>query len=253
MRRRPNDRGASVVSVILILAVLTTLGIVFASLFSTGVEESTGEAVSTRALFQAEAGVETATGRLKKNPVSANWGWQDGYRDKALTGGRFDVEVLEYEARDSVLTLSYACEPIESVITSTGANPARTIYAVASWASTTDMGLELYDNNVADCADPSASANLIASSNTTGMPERIRYRISAPAPATLTYTVRVTGTPGDSYSLRIAHPQEAAFGSGNTCGAPAGAPYDECMRALISLGKYANARREVFTGLTRTP
>ena len=253
MRLRQNDRGASVVSVILILAVLTTLGIVFASLFSTGVEESTGEAVSTRALFQAEAGIETATGRLKKNPVSTNWGWQDGYRDKALGGGRFDVEVLEYEARDSVLALSYACEPIESVITTAGANPARTIYAVAAWGSPSNLGLELYDDIVTDCADPAASANLIASSNTIGMPERIRYRISAPAPATLTYTVRVTGTAGDSYSLRVAHPQEAAFGIGNTCGAPAGAPYDECMRALISLGKYANARREVFTGLARTP
>lgn len=253
MRRNKNNRGASVVSVVLILAIVTTLGIVFASLFSTGIEESTGEAVSSRALYQAEAGVETATGRLKKNPVSANWVWQDGYKDKTLGGGRFDVEVLEYEARDSVLALSYACEPFESVITTTGANPARTVYAVAAWASASNMGLELYDNNVADCANPAASANLIASSNTAVMPERIRYRISAAAPATLTYTVRVTGTPGDSYSLRIAHPQEAAFGTGNTCGAPAGAPYDECMRALISLGKYANARREVFTGLTRTP
>lgn len=253
MTHKINDRGASVVSVILILAILTTLGIVFASLFSTGIEESTGEAVSSRALYQAEAGVETATGRLKKSPVSANWVWQDGYKDKSLAGGRFDVEVLEYETRDSVLALSYACEPFESVITTTGANPARTIYAVAAWASASNMGLELYDNNIIDCANPSASANLITSSNTANMPERIRYRISAAAPAILTYTVRVTGTPGDSYTLRIAHPQEAAFGTGNTCGAPVGPPYDECMRAIISLGKYANARREVFTGLTRTP
>lgn len=253
MIRKINNRGASVVSVVLILAILTALGIVFASLFSTGVEESTGEAVSSRALYQAEAGVETATGRLKKNPVSTNWVWQDGYKDKALGGGRFDVEVLEYEARDSTLALSYACEPFESSIIRTGANPARTIYAVASWASTANLGLELYDNDVTDCANPSASANLIASSNTANMPERLRYRISAAAPATLTYTIRVTGTPGDSYFLRIAHPQEAAFGTGNTCGAPKGPPFDECVRAVIALGKYANARREVFTGLARTP
>jgi hypothetical protein len=253
MRARPNDSGASVVSVVLILAIMTTLGIVFSSLFSTGVEEATGEAVSTRALYQAEAGVETATGRLKKNPVALNWGWQDGYKEKVLSGGSFDVEVLEYEARDAVLAAPYACEPFESVITSAGVNPARTIYAVAAWPSATDMDLELYDNNVADCADPAASANLLASSNTSAKPERLRYRISASSPATLTYTIRVTGTPGDSYTLRIAHPQEAAFGTGRTCGAPAGPPYDECMRALISLGRYANARREVFTGLTRNP
>ncbi|GEM_PF-3930897 len=253
MKLRLNDNGASVVFVVLILTVMTTLGAVFASLFSTGVEEATGEAVSTRALYQAEAGVETATGRLKKNPVSTNWGWQDGYKDKVLSGGSFDVEILEYEARDSVLAAPYACEPFESVITSAGANPARTIYAVAAWPSTNDMGLELYDNNVADCADPSASANLLASSNTSAKPERLRYWISAAAPATLTYTVRVTGTPGESYTLRIGHPQEAAFGTGRTCGAPAGPPYDDCMRALISLGRYSNARREVFTGLTRTP
>lgn len=253
MKPGPNDRGASVVSVVLILAIMTTLGIVFASLFSTGVEEATGEAVSTRALYQAEAGVEIATGRLKKNPVSINWAWQDGYKDKILSGGSFDVEVLEYEARDSVLAAPYACEPFESVITSAGANPARTIYAVAAWPSTTDMGIELYDNNVADCGDPAASANLLASSSTSAKPERIRYWITAAAPATLTYTIRVTGTPGESYTLRIAHPQEAAFGTGRTCGFPAGPPYDECMRALISLGRYANARREVFAGLTRTP
>lgn len=253
MRLRNSDRGASVVSVVLILAILTTLGIVFASLFSTGVEETAGEAVSSRALYQAEAGIETATGRLKKTPVSANWAWQEGYRDKPLGGGRFDVEVLEYESRDSVFAASYACEPFESVITASGANPSRTVYAVAAWASASDMAIELYDNNVLDCANPAASANLIAISDTAYKPEWIRYRITAAAPATLTYTIRVTGVPGESYTLRIAHPQEAAFGTGNTCGAPAGPPYGECMRALISLGKYGNARREVFTGLTRTP
>lgn len=253
MRRQTDTRGASVVSVLLILSILTALGIVFASLFSTGVEETTGEVISARALYQAEAGVEAATGRLKKTPVSVNWGWRDGYKDKPLGGGSFDVEVLEYEARDSTLAGTYACEPIESVIVATGANPSKTVYATLAWPSTSNMGLELYDNAVADCANPAASANLIASSNTAAMPERIRYWIAAAAPATLTYTVRVTGNPGDTYALRIAHPDETAFGSGNTCGAPAGPPYDECMRALISLGKYKDARREVFTGLSRTP
>lgn len=246
-------RGASVVSVLLILSILTALGVVFASLFSTGVEETTGEVLSSRALYQAEAGIETATGRLKMTPVSTNWTWRDGYRDKALGGGTFDVEVLEYEARDSTLAGTNACEPIESAIVSTGANPARTVYVSLAWSSGSNMGLELYDNAVADCNNPAASANLIASSNTSSMPERIRYWIGAGAPATLTYTVRVTGVSGESYALRMAHPDETAFGSGNTCGAPAGPPYDECMRALISTGKYRDARREVFTGLSRTP
>lgn len=253
MRHQKEMRGASVVSVLLILSILTALGIVFSSLFLTGVEETTGEVISARALYLAEAGVETATGRLKMNPVSTNWLWRDGYKDKALGGGAFDVEVLEYEARDSSLAAAYACEPIESIIAATGANPSRTVYASLAWTSASNMGLELYDNAVADCANPAASANLLASSNTAAMPERLRYWIGAAAPATLAYTVRVTGVPGDSYALRITHPDESAFGSGNTCGAPAGPPYDECMRALISSGKYKDARREVFTGLSRTP
>lgn len=248
-----NGRGASAISVVLILVILTALGVVFASLFSTGVEQATGEAVSTRALYLAEAGIEAATGRLKKTPVPANWTWQDGYMDRLLGGGKFDVEVLEYESRDSALVLPYACEPFESVITSAGANPPRTIYSAASWASSSDMALELYDNAIDDCSNPAASANLLASSVASGKSERIRYRITAAAPATLVYTVRITGTPGESYRLRIAHPQEAAFGAGKTCGAPGGPPYDECMRALISLGKSSNARRELFTGLARNP
>lgn len=247
-----NENGASVLSVVLVLVIVTTVGVAFSSLFSTGLEEAVGEAVSTRALYLAEAGVETATGRLRKNPVTASWAWQDGYVNKPLGGGSFDLEVLEYESRDSSLGPAYACEPFESVITNAGANPPRTIYAAVSWDTSSVMGLELYDNAVADCSDPAASANLLASSNTGGKPQRIRYRVPA-TPATLVYTVRITGTPAESYNLRIAHPQEAAFGIGRTCGAPAGPPYGECMRSLISLGKYGNARREVFTGLTRTP
>lgn len=248
-----NTRGASVVSVLLILSILTSLGLVFASLFSTGVEETTGEVISSRALYQAEAGMEAAKGRLMKQPASSNWIWRDGYSDKPLGGGSFNVEVLEFEARDSTLSVPFACEPFESVITSTGANPARTIYAILAWGSASNMGLELYDNAVVNCANPSTSANLVASSNTNTMPERIRYWITASAPTTLIYTVRVTGNPGDSYALRIAHPDETGFGVGNNCGVPAGQPHDECMRALIALGKYKDARRELFMGFSRRP
>ncbi|HEY4707829.1 MAG TPA: pilus assembly PilX N-terminal domain-containing protein [Thermodesulfobacteriota bacterium] len=246
-------RGASVAAVILILAVLTAIGVIFTSLFTTGVEESTGEVLSTRALYAAEAGVETAIGRLKINPVSTNWSWHDGYLDKAVGSGSFDVEVLQYEERDSTLAAAFACEPFESTIDPAAANPARTVYVVLSWAGAGNMGVELYDNAVADCSNPAASANLISSSLTSGKPEKIRYRISAAAPPPLTYTVRVVGTAGDAYNLRIAHPEESAFGTGNTCGAPAGPPYDECMRAVISLGKHEKARREVFAAMSRTP
>jgi len=246
-------KGASVTAVILILAILTAIGVIFTSLFTTGIEESTGEVLSTRALYAAEAGVETAIGRLKMNPVSTNWGWHDGYNDKAVGSGSFDVEVLQYEERDSTLAAAFACEPFESTIDPAVTNPPRTVYVLLSWASASNMGVELYDNAVADCSNPTASANLLTSSLTAGKPERIRYRITAASPPPLTYTVRVVGTAGDSYRLRIAHPQESAFGTGNTCGAPAGAPYDECMRAIISLGKHGNARREVFAAMSRTP
>lgn len=248
-----NDKGASVVAIVLILSILTALGVIFTSLINTGVEVTTGEALSMRALYAAESGLETAIGRLKQSPVSTNWAWRDGYKDKLIGGGAMDVEVLQYEARDGALTGAFACEPFESTIVATGANPSRTVYAVLSWSSASNMGVELYDNTVADCNNPAASASLIASSLTNEMPETIRHRISNAAPATLTYTVRVLGSAGDSYRLRISHPDESAFGTGNTCAQPAGPPYDECMRALISLGKHKDARREVFAGLSRTP
>lgn len=248
-----DSRGASITAVILILALLTSIGVIFTSLFTTGAEEATGEVLSARALYAAEAGVETAIGRLKTDPVSANWGRREGYKDKAVGSGTFDVEVLQYEERDSTLAAAFACEPFESTIDPAAANPARTVYVVLSWASASNMGVELYDDAVADCSNPAVSANLITSSLTSGRPERIRYRITAAAPLPLTYTVRVLGSAGDAYKLRIAHPQESAFGTDNTCGAPAGAPYDECVRAIISLGKNGNARREVFAAMSRTP
>ncbi|MBI2413989.1 MAG: hypothetical protein HYV24_12370 [Deltaproteobacteria bacterium] len=248
-----NERGASIIGVILVLAVLTLSGVIFVSVFSTGVEESTGEVLSSRALFAAEGGMEAAIGHLKKAPVATNWLWKDGYLAKPMGGGTVDAEVLEYESRDATLAGANKCEPFESVIVSTGANPARTVYASLAWSSASNMGLELYDNSVADCNNPTASANLIASSATSNMPETIRYRVQTAPPATITYTARVLGVAGDAYKLRIAHPDETNFGTGNTCGQPAGPPYDACMRAVISLGRHMDARREVFSGFSRTP
>ncbi len=246
-----NSRGASIVAVIILLAIVTVLGAVFVSIFTGGVERSTGMALSTRALYAAEGGLEAAIGHLRKTPVSLYWPWREGYLGKPIGAGTVDVEVLEYENRDSTLAASAKCEPFESTVVSTGANPSRTVYMALSWGSTNNMGLELYDNTVADCNNPLASANLIASSLTANKPEIIRYRITAAAPATLTYTARVTGTAGDVYQLRISHPDESGFSTGKTCSQSAGPPFKTCMRAVISLGKVQNARREVFAGFSR--
>lgn len=248
-----DNKGASIIAVVMVLVILTAVGVMFVSLFTAGVEESTGEVLSTRALYMAEGGLEAAIGRLKKSPVSTNWTWRDGYLNKTIGSGTTDVEVLEYESRDSTLTGTNKCEPFESAVVTTGANPSRTVYVTLAWSGASNMGLELYDNNVADCNNPTASANLIASSLTSDMPETIRYRIQDAAPAAVTYTARVTGTAADAYQLRIAHPDETNFSSGSTCGQPAGAPYDSCMRAIIALGKAGSARREVFSGFSRTP
>lgn len=252
-RLHANERGASITAVILLLAVLTTVGVIFVSLFTAGVEQSVVEASSTRALHIAEGGAQAATGRLKKNPPGANWVWNDGYLNKALGGGTFDVEVLQYEPRDSTLALAYACAPFESVIKAAGANPARTVYLTLSWSGAADLNLELYNASVADCSSPLASASLIASSATANMPETIRYRIPTAAPATLTYTARVTGPAGTAYKLGISHPDETSFGTGKSCGQPDGPPFDDCIRALIALGRSRDARREIFTAFKRTP
>jgi hypothetical protein len=254
-------RGASAMAVVLLIAILMMLGAVAVSLLSSGIETSLEEVESSRALHIAEAGLEAAMGHLKKTPASdtcldattSSWCWNDGYLDKAVGGGAMDVEALEYESRDGTLVGANQCEPFESYIEAAGANPARTVYATLSWATGANMGVELYDNTIADCNNPTASATLIASSLTTGMPEVIRYRIGTAAPATLTYTARVVGTAGDVYRLRISHPDETAFKAANQCGAPDGAPPDECVRALISLGTYSSARREVFAAMNRTP
>lgn len=247
-------RGASIVAVVILISIITTLGVIFVSLFSTGVEESTIEASSTRALYIAEGGAEAAIGHLKKSPVSANWTWNDGYKDKALGAGAVDVEVLEYESRDGALAGAVACEPFESVIEPAGALPARTVYITLAWPAANNLGLELYDNTVADCNNPLASASLIASSLTSNKPEGIRYYIPNAAPATLQYTARlVGGAAGVAYNLRLSHPDESGFSSANTCGQPDGLPNDACMRALIAAGKAGDTRREVFVGFSRTP
>jgi Tfp pilus assembly protein PilX len=246
------ERGASVAAVIILLSMMTVLGVVFTSLFSTGVEESAAGVSSTRALYAADAGIEAAIGRLKKTPVSTSWAWNDGYLNKAAGNGTVNVEVLQYQQWvNSTLVASAACEPFESRAITGVTNPARTVYVTLSWSSASDMGLELYDAEVADCADPTASAALIASALTSDMPETIRYRITAVVETTFTYTARVTGTAGDVYTLKISHPDEDNFGSAQQCGAPLSPPYVECDRALISLGKVFNARREVFAGFSR--
>ncbi len=248
-----SDRGASITAIVIMIVLLTSMGVVFTSLLSTRVEESTGEVTSMRALYIAEGGMEAAIGHLKQAPVATNWAWRDGYLDKTLGSGTVDVEVLEYEDRDSTLTGTNDCAPFESTVVATGANPSRTVYVTLAWSGASNMGLELYDANVADCNNPAASATLITSSLTADMPERIRYRIPDAAPATVTYTARVTGTNGDVYRLRISHPDESGFSSGNTCGQPVGPPNTKCDRSIISLGKSANSRREVFSAFSRTP
>lgn len=240
-----DERGASAALVIILLMMLTIAGVVFVSIFSTGIEVSTLEASSTRALYAAEAGIETAIGRLKKSPVATNWAWNSGYLDKPAGSGAVDVEVLQYEDRDGN-TSSPVCEPFVSSIVAGVTNPARTIYVTLAWSSADDLGIELYDNMVADCNDPTASANLIASSLTTEKPESVRYRISAAAPADLPYTVRVTGNPaGNNFVLRISHPDDtentitpARFTTAST-------------RSAISLGKSDRARREIFSAFSR--
>ncbi|MBI5237571.1 MAG: hypothetical protein HY887_04020, partial [Deltaproteobacteria bacterium] len=63
-----SNRGASIVAVILILSILVAIGVIFVSMFSTGVEQAAGEVSSSRALYAAEAGLQSAIGHLKKTP-----------------------------------------------------------------------------------------------------------------------------------------------------------------------------------------
>lgn len=61
--------GASIIAVILMLTLLTTMGMVVSSLFSTSVEESTGTVTSMRAFYAAEAGAEAAFGHLNADNI----------------------------------------------------------------------------------------------------------------------------------------------------------------------------------------
>ncbi len=234
------EKGAGVGGVIFLIALLSVMGVVFVSLLTTGIEAPTAEVLSQRAIYVAEAGIEAAMGHLKRTPVGTNWLWNDGYSNRSVGNGTVDVEILQYENRDGTLTSTYQCEEFTSSIEATGENPARTVYITLSWTSTNNFDLELYDAGGIDCANPLAGANLIASS-TTNRPEVIRYRIPDSAPANITYTVRVVGTSGDSYRLRIAHPDEPGFSSSNK------------TRAIISLGRVNNAIREVFIAFRREP
>lgn len=252
-----SNRGASVAAVILLISILTVAGIVFVSVMGGGIEQSVIEVSSTRALYSAEAGAETATGRLKKPPITANWLWNDGYLNKAVgtgttSAGTFDTEVLEYENRDASLALAYKCEAFQMVVKALvpGANTARTVYMGLSSSSANNLGLQLYNADVtASCAAPPV-INLVDSVTASNTAKSIRYRIPSP-PATYTYTARVTGLAGTAYQLRISHPDEPTFSaSGNNCGMITGAPY-QCQRSLISLGKVKDARREVFQAVTR--
>lgn len=251
-----NEDGVSIVAVIIMVGILTIAGVVFVSMFSTGVEQSVVEVISGRALYLAEAGSETAIGKLKKNPVTTNWLWNDGYSAKPLTGGTFDVEVLEYENRDSAIPgAGYVCTAIEIVVKPLvgGANTARTVLATLSSASASNLGMALYNANVvASCAAP-PGGNLVDTITASNVPKTMRYRIPEPGvtPVTYTYTMRVTGINGTAYNLRISHPDEPTFSaSGNACGTITGAPY-KCQRGLLSLGRANNARRETFQGLSR--
>ncbi len=237
-----SPEGASVMAVIFLIAIITVVGVVFVSLLTTGIEESLIEVDSTRALYVAEAGIEAAMGHLKRSPTSTNWLWNDGYLNKSVGSGTVDVEILQYENRDGTLASSNRCEEFTSSIEAAGANPARTVYIMLNWTSSNGFGLELYDNAVADCNNPLASAGLIVSLPlSTDRPRVIRYRIPDAAPADITYTARVLGTGGDSFNLRIAHPDEPGFVPANN------------MRAIIAEGRVRSVVREVFVAFSRTP
>lgn len=238
-----NQKGVSIIALAFIIVILSFLGIVFLSLFTTGTEESTNEYNSTRALYIAEGGAEAAIEHLTQSGAS-NWQWNDGYKDKSLGDGTVDVEVLEYNQYLGQTSNSPTCTSFTNVIINTTTNPARTVLVNLAWnpsVNANNLGLELYNADVTgSCASPPAG-NKVATSTTSNNPEVIRYRIPEPGsfPTTYTYTVRVLGNTGSaSYDLTFSHPDSSGFGSSS-------------WRSLIALGKMKDARREVFTAFRK--
>ena len=239
------QRGVAVLTVVLIMSLLSIMGAVFVSLFTTGVEVYTGEVSSGRALYIADGGAEAAMGRLNEPPASTNWLWNGGYLNKAIGNGTADVEVLQYDSYPNQTTVSPYCVSIVSQIVNTGANPARTIIAGVKWdpaVNAADLGVELYNADLVGlgtCAAPGSSP--VASSVTSNSPETVRYRVPEPGsfPTTVTYTVRVLGNAGGTHSLAVSYPDKPGFSTTNDA------------RAVISAGKSGNSRREIFVSFRR--
>lgn len=244
---KPDNKGASIIALILILSILTALGLVSVSLFSTGIEKSTGVVTSEQAFYAAEAGLESAIGHLKMNPSTANWLWNDGYKSKALGKGTVDAEVLQYDSYPSQTSVSPYCVTLTSNLINTTANPARTILVTVSTDPTVnpgDLGIELYNTDLiasGTCVSPVTLP--VAASITTKNPEMIRYRIPEPGsfPTSVTYTVRVLGNTGGAHSLAISHPDQPGFTIAND------------TRSIIAAGKAGDSRREVFVAFRRQP
>jgi len=237
-----NQSGASVVVVALMLAIVTSLGVVFVALLSTGVEVSVAELNSARALYIAEAGAEVAAAKLK-----GDWLWKDGYAAKqigpALWGGSFDLEPLQGDLYPSQTSASPYCITFTSEIVNTAAKPARTALVRLAWdpaVNGANLGVELYNSDVsASCAAPGPAP--VAASQTANNPEILRYKIPEPGsfPITVTYTVRVTGNAGGAHSLSIMHPDMPGFSTAND------------YRTLIVLGKSGDSKREAVITVRR--
>jgi len=227
---------------IFIISLITFLGVVFSSFLSTGAQKSVIEVSSLRALYAAEAGVESAIGHLKKTPASTYWFWNDGYVNKAVGSGSVSVEVLQYEDRSSTAA-SPRCETFTSSIEAAGANPARTVYVGLTWdyiVNANNLDMNLFSDGACVTLITGLSKTIIY--DPTGVFRRsvfLRYRIGAGAPAVLTYSVRVlNNTAGAAYKLGISHPDDTAFLSSS-------------LRSVISAGNVNDANREVFSAFRR--
>src|SRR3990172_1589910 len=228
-----NQKGISIITLAFIILIIAFLGLVFTSFLTTSSEESVNEYNSTRALYIAEGGAESAMMHLNQSGAS-NWLWNDGYIDKPLGDVTVDVEVLQYENQDASLSGSTACESFQSYIEATGDNPARTVYVTLAWSGASSFDLALYSDG--SCTTEITAASKIVQSKSIS----IRYRIPDSAPATLTYSAKVTGTSGQAYELRISHPDEPSPGFTSSD-----------WRAVIALGEMNQAKREVFVAFKK--